>query len=144
MAKQRVITLQEIEFVAYRLAKQKLMFDEPIPDFSTRYPDKLESCLAMPFMRIAGKDCYPSFVDKASMLFYLMIKNRPFKNGNKRIAITTLLVFMLSNNKWIKVNQMEFYNFTIWVASSPAMLKDATVKGIKDFIGKYMVDVEKS
>jgi len=38
---------------------------------------------------------YPTLVSKASFLFYLMIKNHPFQNGNKRIAITTLFTFFI-------------------------------------------------
>ena len=78
-------------------------------------------------------------VSKASILLYLMIKNHPFQNANKRIAITTLLVFLCKNNKWLKVDTHSFYNFTIWVAQSPAELKDEVVMGIEKFIKTYLV-----
>ncbi|MFH0951795.1 MAG: hypothetical protein V1838_01250 [Patescibacteria group bacterium] len=45
----RPLSVGEIKYVAFRLAKEHLTFNEPIPDFQTRYPDKLESCLAQPF-----------------------------------------------------------------------------------------------
>ena len=57
-----------------------------------------------PFQTFSAKSLYPSLAGKASMLFYLMIKNHPFLNGNKRIAIITLLMFLLRNNKWLKVD----------------------------------------
>ncbi len=65
-----------------------------------------------------------------------MIKNHPFQNGKKRIAITTLLVFLAKNEKWIKVDNKEFYNFAKWVAESNPKLKDEVINAIKSFIEK--------
>ncbi len=138
-----VVTIEEVEYIAFRLAKELLSFDEPIPDFSMRFPHILESCLVTPFQRFSGKALYPSMVSKASILLYLMIKNHPFQNGNKRIALTTLFVFLYKNNKWLNLDPEELYNFTIWVAQSPAKLKDEVVAGIEKFIRAYLVDLNK-
>ena len=134
-----IITLSDVEYLAFRLAKEHLSFDEPIPDFSTRFPNILESCVLTPFQTFSGKALYPSLVTKASVLFYLLIKNHPFQNGNKRIAITTLLVFLLFNGKWIRVNTQELYNFTVWVAQSPSSFKDQVVDAIQKFIRRHLV-----
>jgi len=138
-----VVTIEEVEYIAFRLAKELLSFDEPIPDFSMRFPHILESCLVTPFQRFSGKALYPSMVSKASILLYLMIKNHPFQNGNKRIALTALFVFLYKNNKWLNLDPEELYNFTIWVAQSPAKLKDEVVAGIEKFIRAYLVDLNK-
>ena len=135
------ISVQEVEYIAYRLAREMLSFDEPIPDFSSRFPDILESCLAVPFQSFSRKQLYPGLISKASILFYLLIKNHPFQNGNKRIAITTLFVFLYKNNKWIKVDTQELYNFAVWVAQSPAKVKDETVMAIEKFLKTYLVSV---
>jgi len=81
-------------------------------------------------------------VKKASILLYLMIKNHPFQNGYKRIALTTLLVFLHRNGKWLLVDAQELYNFTVWVAQSPAVLKDEVVMGIEKFIKSHLVKLE--
>ena len=138
----QIITIKEVEYLAFRLAKEHLSFDEPIPDFSTRFPHILESSLITPFQKFDGKALYPSLVSKAAILFYLMIKNHPFQNGNKRIALTTILVFLHSNNKWLKADQQELYNFTVWVAQSPAQLKNEVVAGIEKFFRTYLVNPE--
>ena len=135
----QVLTVMEVEYLAFRLAKEHLTFDEPIPDFSTRFPNILESCLVTPFMKFGGKSPYPSLSSKASILLYLMTKNHPFQNGNKRIALTTTLVFLHGNGKWFKVDTQELYNFTVWVALSPAELKDVVVMGIEQFIKRRLV-----
>lgn len=136
-----IITVKEVEYVAFRLAQEMLSFNEPIPDFSTRFPNILESCLATPFQTFAGKSLYPTLISKVSMLFYLMIKNHPFQNGNKRIAMTTLLVFLYKNKKWIRVDTQELYNFTVWIAQSPPKVRKETVKAIEKFLGTCIVNL---
>jgi len=135
------ITLKEVEYIAFRLAKEHLSFNEPIPDFSSRFPNVLESCLAMPFMKMEGKYLYKTFVSRAAILFYLLIKNHPFQNGNKRIAMTTLFVFLHENNKWLKVDSKNLYNFTVWVAQSPPELKEQVVMAILEYIKKYITNL---
>ena len=136
------ITVKEVEYIAFRMAKENLSFNEPILAFSTRFPNVLESCLATPFQSFSGKYFYPTFIAKASILFYLMIKNRPFQNGNKRIAMTTLLFFFHKNKKWIRVNIQEFYNFTMWVTRSPRIAKEETIKVIEKFFKKYIINLK--
>ena len=138
----RIITVADVEYLAFRLAKEHLSFNEPIPDFSTRFPNVLESCVVTPFQRFSGKALYPSLVAKASILFYLMIKNHPFQNGNKRIAITTVLAFLYGNGKWLEADTQELYNFTVWVAMSPAEFKEQVVAAIEKFIRNHLTDAD--
>ena len=139
----KTITLKEVEYIAFKLARQRLSFDEPIPDFSTRFPNVLESCLATPFQSFDRKSLYPTLLAKASILFYLLIKNHPFQNGNKRIAMTVLFVFLYKNEKWLEVNTQELYNFTVWVTQSPGTVKDETVKATEKFLRRYLVKLER-
>ncbi len=135
------LSVKEVEYVAHRLAREWMLWNEPIPDFSTRFSNVLESCLATPFQSFGGKSIYRGLVGKASMLFYLLIKNHPFENGNKRIAMTALMAFLYKNRKWIEVDDVEFYNFAKWVAESGPRYKSETVKAIEKFIRTYLVDL---
>lgn len=136
------ITLKEVEYLSLKLAHELLSYNEPIPDFSTRFPNILESCLATPFQSFARKSLYPGLINKASILFYLMIKNHPFQNGNKRIAMTTLFVFLYKNRKWLRVDTQELYNFTVWIAQSPPKVKKETVLAIEKFLKTYIISLE--
>lgn len=136
----KVITIADIEYIAFALAQKKFSFDEPIPGSGTRFPNVLESCLSIPFQSFGRKDLYPTFVSKAGILFYLMIKNHPFQNGNKRIAVTTLFYALYEKKKWIKVDTQTLYNFAVWVAESPANAKEEVVRYIEKFINKHIVD----
>ena len=125
------LSIAEVEYVAFSLAKEFMEWDEPIPAFDSRFPNTLESCLAVPFQKFGGKNLYKGLTEKGAILFYLMVKNHPFHNGNKRIAMTTLFYFLHKNKKSLKVNNQELYNFTKWVAESHSKFKDETVKAIE-------------
>lgn len=133
------LTLKEVEYIAFRLAQEILSFNEPIPNFSSRFPNALESCLITPFQTFSRRPLYHGLVAKASILFYLMIKNHPFQNGNKRIAMTTLLVFLHKNKKWLRIDTKEFYNFTMWIAQSHPAVKNETVLAINKFLSGHLV-----
>ena len=133
------IKLKDVEHVAFILAQEHMVFDEPIPNFSTRFPNALESCIAMPFMKYGGKDLYRGLLGKAAVLLYLIIKNHPFQNGNKRIAIMTTLTYLAKNEKWLNVENIEFYKMTIWIAESLPVVKNAAIEGIEAFFKKHLV-----
>jgi len=136
------LSIGEVEYIAFRLARELMDYSEPIPDFTTRYPNALESCLAMPFQTFSKKPLYKGIIGKAAILFYLMVKNHPFQNGNKRIAMTTLFVFLYKNKKWLKVDPKELYNFSVWIAQSNPKLKRNTVQAIETFINTYLVGLK--
>ena len=136
------LTIVDVEYVAHRLAKETMAWTEPIPDFSTRYTNALERSIEAPFQTFSGRQLYPGLLKKSSILFYLMVKNHPFQNGNKRIAMTTLFYFLFQNKKWLKVDNQELYNFARWVAESNAKLKNDTVRAVETFLTNYMVDIK--
>jgi len=136
------ITLGEVRYATHRLAQEMLAWKEPIPDFDSRFPNILESCLTTPFQTFDKKLLYKGLLGKASILFYLMIKNHPFQNGNKRIAMTTLFYFLYKNKKWVRVDDQELYNFTVWIAESNPKLKDEVIAAIKKFIDVYLISLK--
>lgn len=128
--------MNAVQYLAHSLARQMLNWDEPIPEFETRYPNVLESCIVTPFQTYDRKFLYKGLEDKAAVLFYLLIKNHPFQNGNKRIAVTSLLVLLYLNDRWLRVNPVQLYNFAKWVAQSPAELREEVLLAVKKFINK--------
>ena len=81
------LTLEDIRDICYVYAKAHLTHDEPIPSFDTRYSEKLEAVLASPQTQIGGRFVYSSMSLQAAVLFYEMIKQHPFLNGNKRMKL---------------------------------------------------------
>src|SRR6266705_2508980 len=107
------VTVEHVREVCFEVARSWPWHgQEPIPPFNTRYPGKLEACLAAPQQTFAGALLYPTLTDQAAILFYLLNKDHPFLNGNKRIAFTVLLLFLYFNDKYIDVPDLEYlYNF---------------------------------
>ncbi|HCI05179.1 TPA: hypothetical protein DEX28_00335 [Patescibacteria group bacterium] len=134
------LTVGEVEYVAFSMAKELMTWDEPIPDFGTRFPNILESCIETPFSRFNKKDLYRGLIEKASVLFYFLIKNHPFQNGNKRIAIMSLLYFLRKNNKWIKMSNKDLYNFARGIAKSKPTTREKIVSQIRITLKKYLTD----
>ena len=141
MMKTIPISIIEVEFIAYKLAEKLMKFEEPIPDFGTRFPNILESCLDTPFQTFDGKYLYEGLTKKAAVLFYLMIKNHPFKNGNKRIGMMAMLYLLYKNGKWLDSDNQVLYNFAKWVAASDPSVKDATILVIEKFVGDHLSDL---
>jgi len=132
--KPKRLRLAEVEFIAFRLAERLMTWDEPIPAFGTRFPQVLESCIETPFQTVGGKFLYSGLFRKAAVQFYLMIKNHPFQNGNKRIAVTTLLVFLANNGFNIQVSNDSLYRFARYVAASRPAVRARVMERIEDYI----------
>lgn len=135
------ITVKEIEYVAFSFAQKLMTFDEPIPEFGTRYPNKLESCIETPFGQFNRKDFYRGLVGKASVLFYFLIKNHPFQNGNKRIAVMTLLYFLHKNGKWIRIGNEDLYNFAKGIAKSKPASREKIILQTQTVFRKYIINL---
>jgi death-on-curing family protein len=135
------MTIRDVEFIAHRMAIETMSWSEPIPSFGTRYPEVLERCIGQLYQTFGGKQLYPGLIKKVTILFYLMIKNHPFQNGNKRLAMATLLCFLFKNKKWIKVDDQELYNFAKWVAESNSKLKKPTMEAVEIFLNTYITDL---
>lgn len=135
------VSILEVEYIAFELARKLLAWDEPIPEFGTRYPGRLESCLAQPFQTFSRRLLYRGLIAKAAILFYLMNKNHPFENGNKRIAVTTLLYFLGKNGKWLKMTNEALYEFAKEVAASDPKEKDAVIERISESLRWHTIGV---
>ena len=76
--------------------------------FGMEKDDSFKSSLAQIYQTFDGKELYPSFEEKASMLLYLIVKNHSFVDGNKRIAAYIFLWFLMRNNKLYKWESLVF------------------------------------
>ena len=131
------ISVKEVEQITYSFAKKTMEWNQPVPDFRTRLPNRLESCLATPFSSFSKKDLYPTFLDKAAILFYLLSKNHSFQNGNKRVAVVTLIYFLFINGLKTKIPPDNLFQLSILVSESPSEIKDAVLQAIKIILKKY-------
>jgi death-on-curing protein len=75
------------------------------------------SALESAFQTFGGIDLYPSIEEKAARLGYSLISNHAFVDGNKRIGVLILLVFLEINGFSINTTSSEVTRIGLGVAS---------------------------
>lgn len=86
----------------------------------------LDSALNSPFHTFDGVDLYPSLLQKAARLGYSLISNHPFIDGNKRIGIHTMLIFLEINGVELNYTQNELIELGLKLASDEMKYEDLT------------------
>ena len=76
----------------------------------------LESAIETPFQSFDGEELYPTIQSKGARLGYGLIKNHCMIDGNKRIGIHAMLVFLALNGIALKYTQKELYEMVLAVA----------------------------
>jgi death-on-curing protein len=128
------ITAGELEYLA-------MMFAEDIekelgnkPGYRVINIGKLESSITQPFQQISGKDLYPTIISKAAILYYLCIKNHPFEDGNKRMGIFALILFLSKNGYSLETSNEKLFEITVYTASSKVEDIDVVKQRIEEFL----------
>ena len=93
--KKVIITASELGGALQEL-KQELIGKKQATDFfgQERSKNTIEGIIGNVFQSAFGKDVYPSAEKKAAHLFYFMIKNHPFTDGNKRSGAFAFVWFL--------------------------------------------------
>ena len=90
----------------------------------------LESSVAAPQQAMFGEELYPDWSAKAGILFYLLVQNHCFLDGNKRTAMLSLLGFLDINGLTLDATEDELFRLAIDVAT--AMLdKEQTIEWVR-------------
>ena len=58
----------------------------------------LESAVLSCYQSFESMDLYSSIIEKAARLAYAVNRNHPFVDGNKRVAVTSMLVMLRLNS----------------------------------------------
>lgn len=117
---------------------------DPIPPFTNFAEDRLDASLQAPKHAFGGTELYPAIHQKAAVLFYSMIQNHPFQNGNKRLGAASMLVFLYMNGMWLRVSNKELAQWAIRVASSgekiPPERMDVLLPQLTRWIEQHLVE----
>jgi prophage maintenance system killer protein len=54
-----------------------------------------------PQVTILGREAYPTFAEKVSAFLFALLQYRPFRGGNKRVALASLFAFCELNQKQV-------------------------------------------
>lgn len=61
----------------------------------------LLNAVQRPQVTTLGREAYPSFPDKVAAFIFALLTARPFRGGNRRLALASLLAFCELNNKTV-------------------------------------------
>lgn len=87
----------------------------------------LESALESPFQTFDGHDLYPSIIQKAARIGYSLVSNHPFIDGNKRIGIHIMLVFLAINGIDISCTQEDLIKIGLSLADDTMTFEELSV-----------------
>ena len=108
--------------------------------FGIENGDKLKSVVATIYQSFAGEDLYPTTEQKAANLLYLMVKDHPLVDGNKRSAAALFIEFLAQNNLLFSadgtplVSNNALAAMTLMVAMSNPQEKDLMVALVERLI----------
>ena len=77
----------------------------------------LDSALNAPFQTFSGIELYPTIIEKAARLGYSLIQNHAFVDGNKRIGVHTMLVFLALNGIEVEYEDNDFIQLVLGIAA---------------------------
>ncbi len=123
--------------------------NDPISQFDEHETQLLESALANPSRSFNGQQLYPTLVKKATILYYGLNKNHPFKNGNKRLATAALLVFLMINNQAPDGSRKEIEDYLVNLALRVADSKgnenrENILKELEQWLGQHLKPLQET
>ncbi len=108
--------------------------------FGNENNNKLESVVKNLYQTFAKKELYRNIEEKSANLLYLIIKDHPFTDGNKRIA-SFLFVYFLDKNNYLykesgekKINDNALTVLTLLIAESNPKEKDRMIALVTQLI----------
>ena len=101
-----------------------------------------QSALGAVYQTFDGNDLYPSIEEKAANLFYFIVKNHAFSDGNKRIAAAVFIYFLARNGILYRADGSKrladnaLVALTLLIAESKPEEKDTLVKVVVNLINR--------
>ena len=99
------------------LLLHRLITEETGGDPNIRDIALLESALESAFATFDGVELYPTKQEKGARIGYSLISNHAFVDGNKRIGMFVMMIFLEINGIVIRPNNEEFARVGLAVAA---------------------------
>jgi prophage maintenance system killer protein len=135
-----ILSCEEAKKVILQLKNELIKKREASKLFGHEKANELSSIIGNLYQTFDGKELYPSIEDKATHLLYLIIKDHPFNDGNKRTA-AFLFIYFLDKCNYLykangekKINENALTTLTLLVASSDPKEKEILIKLIKHLL----------
>ncbi len=110
---------------------------EATPLFGQQRDEQLQAIFGTIHQTFDDIFLYPSCIERAAHLFYFVIKDHPFVDGNKRIGSFLFLIYLQSQDpSFAKINDSTLVALALLVAESDPKDKDLMIKLIMNLIIK--------
>jgi death-on-curing family protein len=108
--------------------------------FGVESGKKLDAAVSNVYQTYGKRELYPTLEEKAANLLYLIIKDHPFLDGNKRIA-SILTIYFLKINDYLyndsyqpKINDASLASLALLIAASDPKEKEILIKIITNLL----------
>lgn len=120
------------------LELHKLLINRFGAQHGLRDPKLLGSAIMTPFATFDGEDLYPTDLEKAIRMSYLLVMNHPFIDGNKRIRFFVLVYLLRQLNLKLSLDNTAIIKLFLNLAASEISYKDFKSEISKNL--KYIED----
>ena len=76
----------------------------------------MQAALARSAATVGGQDTYPTLVDKAAALVHSTVRNHALVDGNKRLGLMVLIVFLGVNGRTLTMSNDQAVEFIVAIA----------------------------
>jgi death-on-curing protein len=84
----------------------------------------LESAVFGCYQSFGDEDLYPTVIEKAARMAFAICKNHPFADGNKRTAVSSMLVILRLNNVKPEYTRDELVSLGLGIADGSVSYDD--------------------
>jgi prophage maintenance system killer protein len=67
----------------------------------------LLNAVQRPQLTTLGREAYPQFSDKVAAFVFALLQSRPFKGGNRRVALASIFAFSELNNRSVDTRVLD-------------------------------------
>ncbi|KKP98056.1 MAG: Fic/DOC family protein [Candidatus Moranbacteria bacterium GW2011_GWD2_36_12] len=128
-----VLTYEKCQKIVSELRRELMAKNEAGDFFGNERGGAFEGIIKNLYQTFGGKQLYANLESKAAHLLYLIIKDHPFSDGNKRAA-AFLFVYFLDANKYLfrkngerKINDNALAALALLIAQSAPKEKDQMI-----------------
>ena len=125
-----------------KLKKELISKKEATKLFGMERENSFKGIIRNIYQTFGGIDLLPTIEEKAANLFYYIVKDHPFVDGNKRIGAFMFVLFLNKNNYLydengeLKINSNALVSLALLIAHSKPYEKDLIIKLIMNLIGE--------
>ena len=135
-----ILTYENCLIIVRKIKRELIAKKEAGQLFGQERGGSFEGVIRGLYQTFDGRELYPTIEDKASHLLYLVIKDHPFSDGNKRSA-SFLFVYFLDKSNYLyrekgerKISDNALVALALLVAESNPKEKETMIKIIKNLI----------